>query len=144
MSNPSDYTLELAAEICGRLAGGESLVTICRSDGMPCLKTVYRWVAANDEFRAMYVQGREDQADTLADQIIDIADDGRRDYGISEDGCPIVDHDHISRARLRVDARKWVASKLKPKKYGERVSAELTGLDGGPIIIKAEPLDDAL
>jgi hypothetical protein len=56
----------------------------------------------------------------------------------------VVDQEHIGRSRLRVDARKWLASKLKPKKYGEKLSTELTGADGGPVVVKAAPLDDQL
>lgn len=73
---------------------------------MPCVKTVYLWLGAHPEFLQQYTRAREDQADTHADEIIDISDN--------------YDEDPNSR-RVRIDARKWVASKLKPKKYGERI-----------------------
>lgn len=69
----------------------------------------------------------------MADEIIDIADDGERDYIKDAEGHETVNYDHISRARLRVDARKWIASKLKPKKYGDKQSVAVTDPDGGPI-----------
>lgn len=116
---------------------------------MPGLSTVFKWLAAHPEFVEQYTRAREAQADTLADELIDIADDSANDYydkavGSEGETQRVVDAEHINRSRLRVDTRKWIASKLKPKKYGDKVSAELSGVDGGPIIVKAAPLDDQL
>jgi hypothetical protein len=74
-----------------------------------------------------------------AEDIIEISDDGSRDYVATsdEDGAHRVDHDHVSRSRLRVDSRKWLLSKLAPKKYGDRVGLEHYGPGGGPIETKA-------
>lgn len=138
VGRPSDYTPEIAAGICARLVEGESLRSICRDDAMPAIATVFKWLAAHTEFVEQYARARESQADTLADEILEIADDGRRDYAVDADGHAAVDHDHIARSRLRVDARKWIASKLKPKKYGDKIHQELTGKDGGPISTKDE------
>lgn len=130
---PSEYSEDMAIDICSRLASGEPLVRICRDESMPHVSTVYRWIAANDTFRDMYARAREDQADTLADEIIDISDESRLDKIIDDDGNERIDSEYVARSRLRVDARKWVAAKLKPKKYGEKLTQELTGADGGPI-----------
>ncbi len=111
---PSEFSQKVADEICERLADGESLKGICQSDGMPHRATVFRWLAAHDEFRDMYARAREDQADTLADEIVAISD---KDCDIAEDSAVMT-----ARDRLRVDARKWVAAKLKPKKYGDRTT----------------------
>lgn len=127
---PSDYSTETTAIICARLADGESLRSICRDAEMPDLVTVYRWIGKYPEFSQQYARAREDQADTLAEQIIDIADNVENDT--NEDGS--VNQDNIQRARLRVDARKWVASKLKPKKYGDR--QEIVGDADKPIIVQ--------
>lgn len=133
VGRPSDYNADIAAEVCARLVEGESLRKICKDDDMPAISTVFKWLAAHDEFVEQYALARDSQADTLADEIIDIADDGKRDYTVDEDGHAVVDHDHIARSRLRVDARKWIAAKLKPKKYGDRIHQEVTGKDGAPI-----------
>lgn len=122
-------------QICSRLASGEPLTKICRDDSMPDVTTVYRWMAARDEFRQQYARAREDQADTLADEIIEISDDGTRDTYIV-DGEERTNQDVIARSRLRVDTRKWVASKMKPKKYGELVRQEHSGAEGQPIQIQ--------
>lgn len=129
---PSDYTAELAHAICAELASGKPLVKICRADEFPGLTTVYRWLSENAEFREMYARAREDQADTLADEIIEISDDGSNDTYQTEDGEQ-VNHDVIARSRLRVDSRKWVAAKLRPRKYGEKLDLEHSGPNGGPI-----------
>lgn len=118
---PSDYTPELAAKICERIADGESLKAICSGDDMPSKASVYLWLTKHPEFSDMYVRAREDQADTLADEIIEIADDATRDTIVDDDGNETCNSEWINRSRLRVDARKWIAAKLKPKKYGERI-----------------------
>lgn len=134
MARPSKYSDELATGICARIAAGEPLTRICRDEEMPDVATVYRWIAGDDKFREMYARAREDQADTLADEIIAIADDGINDtYVDSESGMERTNYDVIARSKLRVDARKWIAAKLKPKKYGDKVQQEITGQDGGPV-----------
>jgi hypothetical protein len=114
---PTDYTQEMADIICNRVANGESLNTICNEENLPCRMTIYRWLRAHSEFSDNYARAREDQADWFADQIVEIAD--------TEPDANI--------ARVRIDARKWVASKLKSKNYGDKAQMELTGKDGAPI-----------
>ena len=133
MARPSKFTQKLADTICERIAGGESLRAICESASMPSTRTVYNWLADGERagFLHHYARAREMQADTLFDQILSIADDGSNDTYETEDGREIVNHDHIQRSRLRVDARKWMAAKLAPKKYGDKV--QMVGDGGGPI-----------
>lgn len=118
---PSSFTQAIADLICERLAKPESLRSICDDETMPSKTTVLRWLRQSDEFRAQYARAREDQADAFADEILDIADDGRRDYVPDEDGHEVVDHDHIQRSKLRVETRKWLMGKMAPKKYGDRL-----------------------
>lgn len=110
MARPSEYCKDKAADICARLAEGQSLRSICALENMPDVKTVYRWMGANEEFRQQYALAREDQADTLADEMIDISDDQTEDP---------------QSRRVRIDTRKWIASKLKPKKYGDKTDHNL-------------------
>lgn len=124
---PSDYSQELADTICERLCTGESLRSICREDGMPRMATIFRWLANKPDFSEQYTRAREEQAETLADEIVQIADDGLNDTYLDENGNKRTDQDVIARSRLRVEARKWVASKLKPKKYGDRIQTEVSG-----------------
>jgi hypothetical protein len=119
----------MADAICERLVDGDSLRAICRDPEMPAISTVCRWLAQNEEFQKQYACAREAQADTLADEILDIADDSTGDTIDTENGEK-PNNEWISRSRLRVDARKWLAGKMAPKKYGEKLIAEHTGKDG--------------
>lgn len=129
MTGVSTYTEEMAGIICERIANGESLKAICEEEGMPDKSTVFRWLAASDSFRDKYALAREAQADALFDDILSIADDGRNDWmerkngdgeniGWQENG------EALRRSQLRIDARKWMAGKLRPKKYGEKLEID--------------------
>lgn len=131
MGRPSDYTEELSDVICGRIALGESLNSICKNDEeMPCMATVFSWMRLHEDFLNNYTRAREEQAETLADEIIEIADDGTGDLTMDKDGNERINHEVVARSRLRVEARKWVASKLKPKKFGEKITNEIKNADG--------------
>lgn len=119
MGRPSDYTPETADKICERLADGESLRLICAADDMPDRGTVFRWLSVHEDFRGQYARAREQQADAMFDDIRDIAD------------APANDAVDVQRAKLRVDARKWMAGKLRPKVYGDKL--ELAGDASSPL-----------
>ena len=123
---PSLYSQEYADSICDHIASGRSLVSWCNEGDRPSYTSVMRWLDAHESFRENYARARQDQADFLAEEIVQIADDGSNDTYLTEDG-PKTNQDVIARSRLRVDARKWYASKLAPKKYGEKVEATHTG-----------------
>lgn len=132
---PSDYSLEIVIEICARLSAGEPLSKICRDDHMPGLATVYLWQAKHPEFVEMYARARLAQADTLADEIVRIADEPlvgtRTEFTSSaKDGqsTKVTEADMIEHRKLQVDARKWAASKFRPNKYGDKL--DLTNSDG--------------
>lgn len=121
---PTAFTPELAAEIIARLAAGESLRKICTDDHMPHESTVRLWATDDREgFSTQYTRARQAQMDALAEDILEIADGDDAD---------------VNRARLRVDTRKWLMSKIAPKRFGERLFNEHSGPDGGPIETKAK------
>jgi hypothetical protein len=78
----------------------------------------------------MYARAREAQAELYASEIIDISDDATQDELFTDEGKRVCNAEFVMRSKLRVDARKWVASKLLPKKYGDKVTQEITGKDG--------------
>ena len=138
---PTIYTPELADQICNRLAEGESLRTVCNNNDMPCKTTVFMWFRTNEEFLNQYARAKEESADALVEDILDIADDGSNDWMERKDAEGEIigwqlNGEHIQRSKLRVDTRKWAASKLKPKKYGDKIENIHTGPDGGPIETK--------
>ena len=137
---PTIYTDELGATICLRLTEGESLRAICRDDDTPHITTVMAWLfdpMDSDDprfaFRDSYARARQAQAELMAEEIMEIADDSTGDATTSEDGKTTVNPEHIARSRLRVDSRKWVVSKLLPKVYGDKL--QHTGDGGGNIKI---------
>jgi hypothetical protein len=136
MARPSDYTIDKATDICARIASGQPLVRICRDEQYPDVTTVYRWIATHPEFRTMYARARDDQADTLADEILDIANtpvEGITTKTDSDGKTETTKADMLNHRRLQVDARKWIAAKLKPRKYGEKL--ELAGDSERPVTL---------
>jgi len=109
---PSIFSEELADEICERIADGESLRSICRDNEMPSKATVFRWLAEKQDFQDQYTRAREAQADSLVDDMLDIAD-GKKALLEGKDA-------DVQRDRLAVETRKWIAGKLKGK-YSDKV-----------------------
>ena len=107
---PTTFTQQLADQICERMANGQTLRAVCRDIDLPP-STVIEWTMNNKTFSEQYTQARQKQADSYADMILDEAFNS---------------HD-AQIGRLRVDALKWVASKLAPKRYGDKVEVEQTG-----------------
>lgn len=122
------------SEICRRIAAGESLVAVCRIEGLPSRALVYEWLATDENFRSIYAAARLVQADALTDEILEISDDARNDWieRQRQDGSTetVLDQEHVQRSRLRVDSRKWLASKLAPKKYGDASLIKHADADG--------------
>lgn len=121
MGRPTTYNEAFRDAFCERVAAGESVRSICRDDDYPEMKTIFRWLSKHDDFRQLYDKAKEMAMLSMAEEILDIADDGRNDTYVDDDGKPRVDTDVIQRSRLRVDTRKWLMSKLAPKKYGDKV-----------------------
>lgn len=113
----AEFSQELFDRICERIANGESLRAICADKDMPSKTNVLRWTVQDDALRDQYARAREAQADHFADQIVEIAD-------IEEDP---------NRARVRIDARKWAAGKMRPKVYGDKVDLTHSAPDGKPL-----------
>lgn len=119
----------LLEQIFERVAKGESLNRICSEPDMPARKSFYEWVAEDETVLRRYEFAMLMRADTYAEETIEIADASENDRYIDENGREVTDHEAINRSKLRVDARKWYASKLQPKKYGDRVVNEHQGGD---------------
>lgn len=121
---PSTYSVALADAICDYLADGKSLRWICAQEGMPAKGTVLRWARDNPSFRDQYARGREVGDELLAEEILEIADDGSNDFMTVTKGdatYTVENKEVTTRSKLRIDARKWLLSKRQPKKYGDRL-----------------------
>lgn len=119
MGKPVTYSAELAGEICEAIASSaRGLARICReNERFPAASTVYAWLEAHAEFRERYARARLRQAELLADECLDIADDASEDTVTTARG-DVLNREWLQRSKLRVDTRKWMAAKLAPKKYG--------------------------
>lgn len=112
LGRPSDYTPELGIEICVQIAEGKSLRSICKADDRPSMVTIFTWLDKHPEFLNHYTRAKEQQADASSEDITEIADEVRR--GLIDPQA----------ARVAIDAYKWTASKLKPKKYGDKLDID--------------------
>jgi len=125
---PSAYTPDIAKRICAELADGVSLRAVCKADDMPSEATVRAWALDDVEgFSAHYTRARELGYERLADDILEISDDGSNDTYVDQDGNPRTDQDVIARSRLRVDSRKWMLAKMLPKRYGDKLDLSHSG-----------------
>lgn len=117
---PKDYTKELGAEICRRITLGKSLVTICKDVEMPSRDTIYTWLDEKSPqydatFSDKYARAKQDQGDYLADDIDRIADDTLK--GTYKPYA----------AQVAIDAKKWSAAHLRPRKYGDKIDITSDG-----------------
>lgn len=143
---PSSFTPELGLDICCKIAEGMSLIKICEKDEYPAKSTVLKWVLegsakpAGDPlkvFSDQYALAQENRTEIWVEELIEIADDCNYDwetrYTQKGEAYLVPDHEHINRSRQRIDVRKWYASKLKPKKYGDKLQTVITDEDGKSI-----------
>jgi len=134
---PTTFNQHTADVICMMISEGKSLRQILREDTtglLPAQSTVYEWLIRQPTFTEQYARAREEQADTLADEIIAIADEQPEIIVVTDKRTGAVIEHKLDGAFLqwqknRIDARKWTAMKLKPKKYGDRLGVE--GVEGG-------------
>lgn len=128
---PSEFSQEIADKLCAEISTtSKSLRTICKDEGMPSVVTIFSWFRNNEDFLKQYTRAKEEQADMLIEEMIDIADDGSNDFMTitkGDESYEVENKEVTNRSRLRVDTRKWIASKLKPKKYGDKVDVTSAG-----------------
>lgn len=133
LSRPTIYSNETAAQLCGYLAIGESLRKACGHSGMPSVATVFLWKSNNPEFLEQYVRAKQEAADMFAEQIIDIADNHKKDrlpiYDVDEEGKKVLigykeSKNSVRRAAIQIQARMWAAGKYKPHSYGDKLNVD--------------------
>ena len=121
------YSKEMIERVCEYTAQGESLTTMCKRDDMPTKVTIINWLNAYPEFALAFEEAKRAKAESLADEIIDIADDHAAVTFYDADGNRRIDAGAVAHAKLRIDSRKWSAAKLKPKTYGDKMQTEVSG-----------------
>lgn len=123
MAQQSTYTIELADEICERIANGEPLRVICREPHMPSWVTVYTWRKTYPQFSERFALARELGADAIAEEALEIADNtqiGERTEE-SDQGFKTVREDMLGHRKLQIDTRLKLLAKWFPKKYGDKI-----------------------
>lgn len=148
MGRPTEYTQQLADRICEELSLGFSIRTVCKPDEMPAISTFFRWMRENEEFQKQYARAKQEAADAMAEDILDIADDGTNDWMEAQrkDGSTYYkpDYETIQRSKLRVETRKFLMAKMKPKRYGEKIDVTSDGEKLNNVVIyRPEKLEDA-
>ncbi len=133
MASKTVTTPKNKAKVLKLIGEGLSVKEICEQDGMPSRDTVYRWIADDADFADNYARATTLRADTMFDEMEEIADNANNDWmeRRDADGDTTVgwqlNGEHIQRSKLRVDVRKWKLSKMQPKKYGEKLDIEHGG-----------------
>jgi hypothetical protein len=141
-----EYIPEVGDAICEMLAMGWSLRTV-KAKGkdetgfdIPALSTIFKWIRDNDEFAKQYARAKQEAADAMADELLDIVDDGSNDWmEINKGGytATVVDNEAVQRSKLRAETRKWLMSKMKPKRYGDKLDLTSAGkrIETTPVIV---------
>jgi hypothetical protein len=120
---PLEYTKEMGDYICELVSStGHGLLKLTKLyPELPDKVTINRWRYRIPEFRTQYAMAKIEQADVLAEECLEIADDDSYDTKLTSEGFEVCNTEFIARSRLRIDTRKWLASKLLPKQYGDKL-----------------------
>jgi len=143
MSKAIEFSQELFNEICDKIAvSNNGLVKILGSDERyPSHPIFYSWIKINEENISRYACAREAQADFLVDEILEISDDTSQDTITISNGeydKEVENREWINRSKLKVDSRKWIASKFRPTKYGDKL--DIDHKTNGKDLPAAQPL----
>ena len=104
-----------------------SLRSALSQSNMPSNETFYKWLDEDKDKTKQYARACNKRADLIFEDILDIADESHSDKKVLEDGREVIDNEVVQRSRLRIDARKWMLSKMNPKKYGDKIQQEHSG-----------------
>lgn len=127
---PEIWSQKLADAVCFEIAQGYSLRSVCKNESLPGMTTIFKWLREREDFAKQYARATEERTEALAEDILDIADDGSNDFMTITKGdvsYEVENKEVTNRSRLRVDTRKWLMSKMKPKKYGDKLDLTSDG-----------------
>lgn len=125
---PSKYTPELVDEICLRLSSAEPLAVICRDAHMPSPSTVWQWMKDDAAISEAIARARIEGEEALGAQCLEIAD---MPPPLTAAGG--IDSAGVQHAKLRIETRLKLLAKWNPKKWGDKVTQEISGPDGAPV-----------
>ena len=126
LGRPTLYSQELADTICERVALGESVRAIARDEVMPAMSSIFKWLAENKSFSEQYAHAKEESSDALNEELMELGDEAIR---LSQEVDPKASGAVVQAVKLKADNHKWMMSKMKPKKYGDKVDLTTNGKD---------------
>jgi hypothetical protein len=132
---PSTYNPQTAQIICDRIAGGETMVNISKTPGIPTPQTVHQWRRKYPEFAKDYATARADQMETWADEIVSISDDSALDTMDGPKGGQVSNNANVQRDRLRVDTRKFLMAKINPL-FADKVAHDHSGTIEQTVVVQ--------
>jgi hypothetical protein len=124
-------------DIVSRVASGELLTDLCKEYGFT-RAWAYAWMNADKSRVDAYARAREEQQHAWADEIVKIAGESERDTIERDDGGTSMNSEWVARCKLKIDTKKWLMARLNPKAYGDKIQTEVSGKDGGPLVVKWE------
>lgn len=128
---PTKRTQAVVWTIIEKLSQGIPLTQICAPEKMPGVRTVYDWMDADPVLSAAIARARDMGFDALAEEALEIADDGTNDYVTRKnaDGTEYeaFNAEHVQRSKLRVETRLKLLAKWNPKKYGDKLDVTSGG-----------------
>lgn len=140
---PEPVPQQMADEIVEWISEGKTLREFCRQEGKPSYGAVYDWIEKDKEFASRFARAREVGEEVIAQECLAISDDGSNDWmetfnSEGESRGWKLNGEHVLRSKLRVDTRLKLLAKWNPKKYGEKVQAEVSGPGGGPVSVTVD------
>ena len=129
---PEPVPKDKANEIIAWISDGKTLRDYCRQENSPGFNTVYDWLDKGNDFAVRFARARETGHDVIAEECLSIADDSSDDVEYTQNG-PRPNSEFIQRSKIRIETRLKLLSKWNPKKYGDKITNEMTGADGGAI-----------
>ena len=136
-ATPADDTAEKVERVLARIESGELVRAACQAEEVDP-RRVYEWRDLSPANAQRYARARERQADAIVEGTFDIADDSARDTLVDQHGNTRPDKEWIARSRLRVDTRKWYASKIAPRLYGDKLDVTTDGKEFPAFVVRIE------
>jgi hypothetical protein len=136
MARPSEFTKEVGDKVCQQIANGLSMRSVCAPDEMPDMSTVFRWLRTDEEFCKQYARATEERTEAQNEMLLELGDEAQE---LAQNVDPKAANAVVSAVKLKADNLKWVMSKMKPKKYGDKLDLTSGGEKLPQPIINVQP-----
>lgn len=140
------YTKELGQEICLEISNStKGIKKLCdENPHWPSYRHIYKWTIDHPEFGNCYAQAKARQIEWLVEEMLEIAYDSSKDTLLGNEQRPKMDKEWVQRSRLKVDTIKWLATKLAPRLYGDKLHVEKIDISNDADLLKAREMANKL